>query len=70
MKVDLQGEKVQLNFKDKDRISANAQAAVAYAVNKGLINGMSNNTFAPDQSSTRAQVASILYRMMKLLGTI
>lgn len=70
MKVELQGEKVQLNFKDKDRISTSAQAAVAYAVDKGLINGMSNNTFAPDQSSTRAQVASILYRMMKLLGTI
>jgi len=70
MNVDLKGEKAQLNFKDKDRISASAQAAVAYAVDKGLINGMSNNTFAPDQSSTRAQVASILYRMMKLLGTI
>lgn len=70
MNVDLKGEKAQVNFKDKDRISASAQSAVAYAVDKGLINGMSNNTFAPDQSSTRAQVASILYRMMKLLGTI
>lgn len=70
MKVDLQGEKAQVNFKDKDRISASAQAAVAYAVDKGLINGMSNNTFAPDQSSTRAQVASILYRLMKLSGKI
>lgn len=70
MKVDLQGEGVQLNFKDKDQISASAQAAVAYAVNKGLINGMSNNTFAPDQSSTRAQVATILYRLMKLMGKI
>ncbi|MEC0241272.1 S8 family serine peptidase [Paenibacillus dokdonensis] len=70
MKADLKGEEMQLNFKDKDQISANAQAAVAYAVDKGLINGMSNNTFAPDQSSTRAQIATILYRLMKLTDKI
>ncbi|TCZ75471.1 hypothetical protein E0485_17220 [Paenibacillus albiflavus] len=70
MKVDLQGKEVQLNFKDKDQISSDAQAAVAYAVDKGLIFGTDNNNFAPNESSTRAQMTAVLYRLMKLFGKI
>ena len=35
----------------------------------GLINGIGNSKFGPDYSLTRAQLAAILTRCAKLLGT-
>ena len=38
-------------------------AAVAWAVQKGITNGTSETTFSPDQTCTRAQIVTFLYRM-------
>ena len=37
--------------------------AVAYAYTNGLFNGTSNTTFSPNDSMTRAMLATVLYRM-------
>ena len=49
-------------FSDAGRISAYAVPAVAWAVENGIVNGMGDGTFAPQGSSTRAQLAAILNR--------
>ena len=36
--------------------------AVIWAANNGIVNGVSRNTFAPDDSITREQIATMLYR--------
>jgi len=42
--------------------------AVAWAVDKNIINGMSENQFAPDDNITREQMALIVYRYAKMQG--
>lgn len=37
--------------------------AVAYAINKGLMNGTGNDTFAPSTNTSRGMIATILYRL-------
>ncbi len=41
------------------------EKAVAWAVNNGVTNGMSATAFAPDETCTRAQVVTFLYRSQK-----
>lgn len=48
------------SFTDKDRVSEWAVDAMTWATSAGIINGMGNNTLAPSESSTRAQVAQII----------
>lgn len=36
--------------------------AVIWAANNGIVNGVAKNTFAPDDSITREQIATMLYR--------
>ena len=38
-------------------------AAVAWAVQQGITNGTSETTFSPDETCTRAQIVTFLYRM-------
>ena len=38
--------------------------AVLWAVEKGITNGMGNGTFAPDETCTRGQIVTFLYRAM------
>jgi len=64
LQADLSQANASLGFKDEARISQDAKAAVAYAVNKGLIKGSDDNTFNPTGTSTRAQAAIILYRVL------
>lgn len=59
-----------LNFVDASSIASEAQAAVAFAVNNGLIKGMNGNRFAPEETSTRAQVSVIVYRLLEYLDKI
>lgn len=59
-----------LNFVDASSIASEAQAAVAFAVNNGLIKGMNGNRFAPEETSTRAQVSVIVYRLLEYLNKI
>ena len=50
------------SFTDAGKISSYAIDAVNWAVGEGLISGVGNNTLAPQNSATRAQVATILMR--------
>jgi hypothetical protein len=47
-------------FTDKASVSSWAVDAMTWATSIGIINGMGDNTLAPKDSSTRAQVAQII----------
>ncbi|WP_195575976.1 S8 family serine peptidase [Paenibacillus sp. 1001270B_150601_E10] len=64
LKADLSQSSTPLGFADEARISRDAKAAVAYAASKGFIKGTNGNKFDPSGTSTRAQAALILYRVM------
>ena len=53
------------NFSDKWAIADWAKAAVDTASSVGLISGMGDGTFAPGANATRAQAASLIYRLIK-----
>lgn len=59
-----------LSFNDTNLISEDARAAVAFAVNQGLVKGVNGNRFAPGETSTRAQVSVIVYRLLDYLNKI
>jgi len=59
-----------LDFKDSGSIPDYAKEAVAALVNNGIINGMGDNTFAPGNTSSRAQAAKIIYGILQLKGGI
>ncbi|MFU1792706.1 S8 family serine peptidase [Paenibacillus azoreducens] len=61
---------IKLDFKDQDKLTAAEKSSVAYAVEKGWVQGMDGNRFGGDQTSNRAQVAAILYRYMKSVNKI
>ena len=52
------------NFADESSISAYARTAVNWARANGIINGKPNNLFDPKGTTSRAEVAAILYRYM------
>jgi len=51
-------------FADKDTISDWAVNYVDQAVSTGMISGMSADTFAPKENATRAQVTSLIKRLL------
>lgn len=53
-----------LSFKDRSAISAFAAESVEKAVHLGFINGFSDGTFKPKQSSTRDQAAKIIWSLL------
>ncbi len=54
-------------FIDKDEISDWAKDDVALVVREEIFGGVSNNSFGPLENLTRAQAATIIYRLYKLL---
>ena len=54
-----------VTFTDSDEISDYAKAAVEAMASAGLIQGMGDGTFAPRQTATRAEVATLLARFMQ-----
>ncbi|MBP3412939.1 MAG: S-layer homology domain-containing protein, partial [Oscillospiraceae bacterium] len=52
-------------FSDKDKVSAYARKAMAWAVGNGLIVGTGDNLLQPTAPSTRAQFAAVLQRFME-----
>lgn len=56
----------ELTFADSESIPAYAKPYVAVAVEKGLIEGVGNNTFAPNADASRAQAAAIILRALSL----
>ena len=49
-------------FKDASSIAAPYQKAVAWAVEKGITTGFTDETFRPNDSVTRAQFVTFLWR--------
>ena len=58
-----------LKFVDADRISGWARPAVNWAVEKGLMNGVEGNRFAPSATATRAEGAVIMMQFDKNVNT-
>ena len=56
------------HFSDADKVSDYAAQAMAWAVEIGLINGMGDDTLAPQGEATRAQLAAILMRYCENLA--
>lgn len=56
------------SFADADAISDWARDAAALAVGEGLMNGVSDSSFAPQEQSSRAQAAVMLKRLAIRLG--
>ena len=52
-------------FVDADQISGYAEEALKWAAGNGIISGMGNGTLNPKGSATRAQVASMLKRVVE-----
>ena len=52
---------------DENAIPAYALAAVKQCQRHGLVNGFEDGTFRPNELSTRAQVAAVIYRMADLV---
>ena len=52
-------------FTDADEISAWAETAMSWAVENGLITGVTEDTLVPQGSATRAQCAAILMRYVE-----
>ena len=50
-------------FDDADQISAYAENAMAWAVENGYVNGVSDTALAPSETATRAQIAAIAVRV-------
>lgn len=57
-------------FADADRVPGWAQEAVSSSVQAGLITGLSDNRLAPEQVVTRAEIATILERLLRESGLI
>ncbi len=53
-------------FADMNTVSAYAKDAVLWSLEKGLINGKTENTISPKESATRAEVVTILHRLSNL----
>ncbi len=51
-----------LSYTDADQISEYAIAAIQYAVGSGLMTGRTESTINPKDNTTRAEMATILYR--------
>lgn len=52
------------NFADSGSIADYAKEAVDTLQRAGIINGMTDTTFAPNGNATRAQAAKILYAFL------
>ena len=50
-------------FDDAEQISAYAENAMAWAVENGYVNGVSDTALAPAETATRAQIAAIAVRV-------
>ncbi len=55
------------DYQDADRIAAEAQAAMSWALASGLIRGVGDAQLSPDTTTTRAQMVQVMIRFMDLL---
>lgn len=52
-----------INYTDQDSISGYASTAVLWTLEHSIMNGNGDGTFAPQNSTTRAQAAAVLFRI-------
>ncbi len=57
-----------LNFQDANEVSPYAQEAMCWAVENGIISGTGKGTLEPKGTATRAQVASVLMRLLEAIN--
>ncbi|WP_334076222.1 S-layer homology domain-containing protein [Paenibacillus sp. A14] len=57
-------------YKDEGTVSLCAKSAMNQAINQGLIQGKSTDTLAPKEHATRAEAASVIKRLLRLLKFI
>lgn len=57
-------------YKDHAAISDWARSSVAQSIEADIINGMTPNTIGPKQSSTRAQAAFMIKRLLQYVSFI
>ena len=62
--IELYDKNESKDFKDSALISPYAQQAVKRLYEKGIVNGIGENVFAPSLSVTRAQAAQIIYSVL------
>ncbi|TYP52422.1 S-layer homology domain-containing protein [Thermosediminibacter litoriperuensis] len=60
-------EKILSAYKDRDRISEWAKTEIAVAVKLGLIRGVGTDILAPGETATRAQAATVIYNLYRLI---
>lgn len=60
-------EKETLSYSDINEISAYATEAVEIMLASGIMSGRENNNFAPYGNMTRAEAATVFYRVLKLV---
>lgn len=70
--IDLAGEPDSLpaNFGDEEDISVWARASAAELVQYGIITGITDDRFAPQDHVTRAQAAAVVKRLLHTIGFI
>ena len=56
-----------VEFADKDDIPARALGYVYYATELGIMNGMGDNLFGPNETVTRAQIAVMIQRILNTM---
>ena len=59
-----------IDFADEEDICEYAQSNVRTAVQAGIITGYADGTLRPHQSSTRAEVAVVISRIINLIGEV
>ncbi len=59
---------VTLSFKDADEVPAAAKGYVYFASEAGVMQGMENDKFVPMGNVTRAQVATMIYRIISQMN--
>ncbi|MGG1514535.1 S-layer homology domain-containing protein [Paenibacillus oryzisoli] len=69
-KPSAQGEGLSRFTSDGSEISPFAQQAVADAVNTGILNGLTDSAFGPQDTTTRAEAAVMLKRLLQVIGFI
>lgn len=57
----------EVNFKDQENISAWAQEAMTFMAQTGIMQGDSKGNCNPKTQATRAEVSTMLYRLMEVL---
>jgi hypothetical protein len=65
---DSRKDTLELPFDDADKVSIYASDGVATVVNYGLMTGRPGNIFDPKGRTTRAELAAILYKLVKKYG--